>query len=149
MSGNSTPQFCANGNFGTPKDVVAANTSSQGVGTIGTNMSLLLTAGANGSYVEYVRIMPTSSVPSTTMAGTVIRIFASVLTAGTTTSADTHLIAEVAMSAVTANSPTAANVPYDIPLLFRLPANWALHATTHVAAAANTSWKCLAVAGDY
>lgn len=149
MAGNSTPQFCMNGNLGTPQNVTAANTSSQGGGTIATNMYNLFQAGANGSYVEYVRIMPTASVASTALAATVIRIFASAVASGATSSTDTHLIAEIALSAITADSPTVANVSFDIPLMFRLPANWTLLASTHVAAPTNTAWKCLAVGGDY
>lgn len=150
MAANGTPGFCKNGTFGTPKDVTAANTVATGVSTIATDSYLLFTADAtNGSLVEFVRIMPTASAANTNTVATVIRFFVSTVASGATTAANTHCIYEVAIPIISASSSTLANNPIDVPLNLRLPASATLLATTHIAAAANTFWKCSAFGGDY
>ncbi len=149
MAGNGVPQFCKNGNLGVPVTPSAANTNGQGAGTLGTNIFNFFTAGADGSYVEYVRLIPTATAPTTTTA-TVARIYWSTVgPTGTTTAADTHLLAEVALPAVAADNAGTAVNPIDVPLGFRLPAGAFLHVTNHAAPAANTGWKTMAIAGDY
>lgn len=148
MAGNVSPQFTKNGVVGSVL-VTAANTSSQGGGTIATDIFKVVTADAsNGSFIDYVRCIPTATTPTTTTA-TVGRLFASSVTTGTTTSSNTILIIEVALPAIAAdNASTPANY-IDIPLNFRLPAGWTLLATNHAAPAANTSWRFTAIGGDY
>jgi pyruvoyl-dependent arginine decarboxylase (PvlArgDC) len=149
MGGNAQPQFTRNGNI-TPVAVTAANTSSQGGGTIATDIFLAFTADAtNGSYVEYVRLMPTSSAAATATNATTARIFLSTKTSGATSSANTFLIAEVSLPSVTADSTTVGVAPIDVPIGFRLPAGNTLLVTNHIAPAANTAWVATAVGGDY
>lgn len=149
MAGNATPQFCKNGTLGTPVVPSAANTDGSGVGTIGTNIFLFLTADAtNGSFVESVQLTPQATTPTSTTAS-VARIFASSQTAGATTSANTHLLAEVVLPNVSAGNALVANNPISVPLGMRLPPGWALLVTNHAAPAANTGWKTMAIAGDY
>jgi hypothetical protein len=145
---NTAPQFTKNGVIGSAR-VTAANTSSSGSGTIATDIFKLLTSDpTSGTFIEFVRCIPVATTPTTTTA-TVMRIFASSVTAGATTNADTFLLAEVALPASAAdNSATAVN-PIDIPLNFRLPNGWALLATNHAAPAANSNWLAIAVGGDY
>lgn len=149
MAGNATPQFCKNGSLGTPVVVTAANTNGQGAGTIATDIFLFFTADAtNGSFVEYVRLNPTATTPTATGA-TVARIFWSTQTSGSTTNANTHLIAEVALPITSADNASTATNPIDVPINFRLPAGATLLVTNHAAPTANTGWKTMAVAGDY
>ena len=147
MPANASPQFTLNGRIGAVR-VTAANTSSAGGGTIGTDIFLLLIAGAYGTFIDFVRAIPVATTPTATTA-TVMRLFASSVTSGATTNADTFLIAEIALpSAAADNAGTAVN-SIDIPVGFRLPAGWALLATTHAAPAANTAWLASAIGGDY
>lgn len=149
MGGNTQAQFTRQANLGSGI-LTTANTKSDGAGTIATDIIKCFTADAtNGSYVEFVRIMPVSSVAATATAATVVRIFWSSLTSGTTSSANTSCIAEVAIPAVTADQTTTAINPYDVPLGFRLPASYTILATTHIVNTTNTSWKVSVFGGDY
>ena len=144
----ATPQFTKNGVLGSVL-VTAANTSSQGGGTIATDIFKALTADTtNGTFVEYVRWIPTATTPTSTGA-TVGRVFASSVTSGAVTSANTVLLAEVALPIIAADSATLAVNWIDIPINCRLPAGWTLLVTNHAAPAANTAWRANVVGGDY
>lgn len=148
MPGNATPQFTRNGNI-TAVRITAANTSSEGDGTIGTTNFLVFTADAvNGSYVDYVRWMPRATAPAATTA-TVGRLFLSTVAAGATTSANTNLIWEGTLPSQNADNATNAVSWVDAPIAMRIPPGQTILATTHAAPAATTSWAAMAIAGDY
>ena len=145
---NSDPIFTRNGR---PASVLvtAANTSSQGGGTIATDIFKAFTADAtNGSYVQRVRWLPTATAPTTTTA-TVGRVFISSVTSGTTTSANTWLWDEVVLPATAADNASAAVTEFDIILGFALNPGYTILVTNHAAPAANTAWRAIVVAGDY
>lgn len=148
---NSQAQFTNAGRV-SGCSVTAGNTNSEGTGTIGTDTFVVLQAGANGSYVENVRWMPTASTPTSTTA-TVGRLYKSTKTSGATTGGtDTFLIAEVTLQSENADSASAQVQPVDVPLPgngFRLGANETLLAQNNVAPAANSAWQCVAYGGDY
>lgn len=148
MAGNSTPQFTKNGKFGSAR-VTAANTSSAGGGTIGTDIFLAFTADTdNGSYVERVDWVPIATAATATTA-TVGRVFLSTQTSGATTNANTWLIGEVALPAQNADNASTATNPVSIPVGYRIPAGHAILVTNHAAPAANTNWIANVIAGDY
>jgi hypothetical protein len=148
MAGNASPQFTKNGAIGSVL-ITAANTSSQGAGTIGTDIFLVDTADAtNGSFVDTLRFIPTATAPTTTTA-TVARVFLSSVPSGATTSANTFLVAEVTLPAIAADNATTAVFPFDVPLNLRVPAGWTILVTTHAAPAANSAWRALVIGGDY
>lgn len=148
MAGNAIPQFTKNGAINSVL-VTAANTSSQGGGTIATDIFKAFTADAtNGSFVEYVRFSATATTPTNTTA-TVARVFVSSVTSGATTSANTFLVAEMALPATAADNASTAINPFDIALNIRLPAGWTILVTNHAAPAANTAWRLVVVGGDY
>jgi hypothetical protein len=129
--------------------VTAANTSSQGGGTIGTDIFLAFQADAtNGGYVREIRFSLAESTISTASTGTVGRVFVSSVSSGATTSSNTHLICEVALATQTPSSTVAA-VPICVPLNFALPAGWTILVTNHAAPAANTHWKAVTFGGKY
>lgn len=154
-TGNTSPQFCKNGSFGSGTAAVplatSANTKSDGSSTgIGTDMTLVFSADATyGSLVEYVRFFPTASVANTSTVATVLRLYVSSANSGATTAANTTCIYESAQPIVVAASSTIANNPIDIPVNMRIPAGWYVLASQHIAPATNTAWKALAVGGDY
>lgn len=148
MAGNSNPQFTRNGNVGAV-NVSAANTSSEGGGTIGTDTFLAFTADAtNGSFVDTVRWIPTATANTTTTA-TVGRVYISSVTSGTTTTANTHLMAEVTLPAISADHATIPVFSIDIPLSLRLPAGWTVLVQNSAAPAASSTWKAIVIGGDY
>lgn len=149
MSANANPRFPQKANLGTPVPITAANTKSDGAGTIGTDIFLALTAGADGSLVEYVRFNPTASVAATTTNATTARVFWSTAVSGAVTSANTHLIGEVNLPASSADHSTNPTNPIDLPVQMWIPANATILVTNHVAPAANTAWKAMVVAGDF
>jgi len=150
MPGNATPQFTKDGIIGSAL-VNAANTNSDGTGNITTpTMYVVATADAtNGSYIDFVRIMIVATTAASANAPTVLRLYASSIGAGATTSANTFLIHEEAIPSVTADQTTTATNKFDVPLGIRLPAGWFLLASTHVAAAANTGNRVSAFGGNY
>lgn len=149
MPGNSDPIYSRVGKVSAVA-VTAANTSSQGGGTIGTDIFKAFEADAtNGSFVRDVRLSATASVAATATTATVARIFISSVTSGATTSSNTHLFAEVALGAQTADQTTSATFPIVVPLNIALPPSYTILVTNHAAPAANTQWKVIVTGGDY
>ena len=145
---NTSPRFTKAANISSAL-VTAANTSSQGGGTIATDIFKAFTADAtNGSFVEKVRWIPTATAATTTSA-TVARVFLSSVASGATTSANTHLVAEVTLPAIAADNASTAVNPFDVPLGFTIPAGWTILVTNHAAPAANTAWKAITIGSDY
>jgi hypothetical protein len=148
VPGNAIPQFTDTGVMGTVR-ITAANTSSEGGGTIGTDIFLVFTADAtDGTFLEFVRFIPRATAPTNTNA-TVARVFVSTQSVGATTSANTNLIAEVTLPQVSADNAAGAVQWFDVPVNQRIPAGQSILATTHGAPAAATSWGAMAFGGDY
>ena len=148
MSGNTNPQFTAIGNVGSALLTAQLTTSDGSSGTIGTNISVCFTAGANGSYVESARVIPVANA-ALAAAATVVRFYVSSLTSGATSTANTWLVGELAIQAVNADALTAATGMWDFPLGFRLPASWTILASLGTAANANTGYRTTIMGGDY
>ena len=149
MAANTEPIFSKNGKIGSVL-VTAANTSSQGGGTIGTDIFLAFTADAtNGSFIRQVRFIVTATTANTASTATVGRVFISSVTSGATTSANTFMIAEITLPSLTADSSTAGASYIDIPLGFPIPASYTILITNHAAPAANSAWRAVVIAGDY
>lgn len=129
--------------------VTAANTSSQGGGTVATDIFLAFTADAtNGSFVRELIWTLGESTINTASTATVGRVFISTVGSGSTTSSNTHLFREVALASQTPSS-TVAGAPIVIPLNFVLPAGYYILVTNHAAPAANTHWKAMVFGGQY
>lgn len=144
MGANALAIFTKNGKRGSVL-ITAGNTSSEGGGTVGVDIFLCFTAGAEGAFVEYVRFIATGTTPTLTTA-TVGRVFRSSIAAGATTPADTFLVDEVTLPAVNADNATTAVNKFDVPINCALAPNETLLVTCHVA----TAWRAVAMgAGDY
>jgi hypothetical protein len=147
MPGNVDPIWSREGDIQAVA-VTAANTSSQGGGTIGTDIFKAFQADAtNGGYVRELRwsLAETTSTASTATVG---RVFISSVTSGATTSSNTHLIAEVALATQTP-SGTLPGVPVVVPLDFALPPGYTILVTNNVIPVANTHWKAVVFGGKY
>jgi hypothetical protein len=148
MGGNAQPQFTRQGNISSVL-VTAANTSSEGGGTIGTDTFLAFTADAtNGSFVDTVRWIPTATATTTTTA-TVGRVYISSQASGAVTSANNFLIAEVTLPAISADNSGTPVYSIDVPVNYRLPAGWTILVQCYAAPAANSAWRAVAFGGDY
>jgi hypothetical protein len=149
MPANTDPIFTRTGLKGSVL-VTAANASSQGGGTIGTDIFLAATCDAtNGSFIQRVRWIPTATAATTTTA-TVGRVFLSTVASGATTSANTWLWQEVALAAIAADNATASVIFFDIVLGFAIPSGTqTILVTNHAAPAANTAWRAIVIGGDY
>ena len=148
MAANNDPIFTKAGMFGAVA-VTAANTSSQGGGTIATDIFLAFTADAtNGSFVRDLMWTLGESTIATASTATVGRIFISTVGSGATTSSNTHLFREVTLATQTPSS-TLPGVPIVVPFNMILPAGYFILVTNHAAPAANTHWKALVTGGQY
>jgi hypothetical protein len=149
MPANTDPIYTRTGMKGSVL-VTAANTSSQGGGTIATDIFLAATCDAtNGSFIQRVRWIPTATTPTTTTA-TVGRIFLSTIASGATTSANTWLFNEIVLPAIAADNATAAVNFFDVIFGFAIPSGTqTILVTNHAAPAANTAWRAIVIGGDY
>lgn len=121
--------------------ISVANTARDGSGTMAT----VFTAGAKGSRIDQIFI----NAISTTTAGLVKLYISS--TADANTSANTHLIREVPVTAVTPSTTVAAfssilNSAVNVDLLpLFLPAGYVLRADTTIA----QGFRVMAIGGDF
>lgn len=147
MPANNLPIFT-----GTPRTssvrISAATTASDGTGTVGTNMYLAFSPGANGSYLQRVRFSLSESTMSTASAAATLRVGIATTNTGTLTTANYFLYQEINAAAQTPTT-TASSYPIDIPLNFAIPSNQYVMVSTSVAANANTAWVATVIGGDY
>jgi len=149
MPANTSPIFTLTPNVGLAA-VTAANTKSDGTGTIATDIFKALTSGANGSWVSRVRWNPTATVAATSTTNTVGRVFLSTKTSGATTGGtDTWLLGEVALVSVSADHSTAPTNPIELMLNMAIATGYTILVTNHAAPAANTAWQAIVIGGDY
>lgn len=131
-------------------EITAANTSSRGSGTIGTDLFKAFTAGSNGAFVEAIRIVPAASVAATSTTATVLRVFLSSATTGATTAGtNTFLLGEMTAPAQSADHATTGTYPWELVLNRPIPAGWTILVASHAAPASNTWWHTTVFGGDY
>lgn len=150
MPANTSPIFSLTPNIGVAL-VLLANTNSDGTGnlTTGVTMYKVITAGANGTWVSKVRINVAASSAGSTSNASVLRVYYSTITSGATTSADTKLLQEVSVPAVTADSATAPTNPIEISLNVAIPTGSFIHVSSHATPGTNCSFEVVGFAGDY
>lgn len=151
MAANTAPIFPKLAKVGQAvwKNGSTANTKSDGAGTIGTSMLLLMSAGTEGSMINKIRALPAGSTASTATTATVLRVYLSSISTGTTTADDTSLIGEIALPSQTTDAPTASITPYELPLNIPIPPGMHILVSMHHVSAANTVWHITGYAGDY
>ena len=125
-----------------------ANTKSDGTGTIGTDMLLLFTAGANCAFIRSVILSPQGSANVSTTA-TVARIYLSTVSSGATTNANTTLYRELALASQSVAHATAATFSLEVAFGFAIPANSTILVSMQNAALASSSWGFYCIGGDY
>ena len=131
------------------QQLTTGNNRSDGNGTIGTDMFLVFVASTSGGYVSSIRFMPWATVAGTAVTATVIRVYLSEATVGATTSADTHLIAEISAAAQTADSATVGVYPIELQLNKAIKGGNTVLVSIHTTPAANTGWAATCFGGNY
>lgn len=122
MPANFRPRYGLTENVVVVKNMSAANTAAElNAATLNTDVWLLFTAGADGSYMRSVKLKPQ---PANNVVATVARIWVS--TAGTLAGA--ALMLEVELAAFTASS-TLASADVIIPIEMGLPAGATVYIT--------------------
>jgi hypothetical protein len=149
MAANTNPIFTLTPNIGVAQIGATANVKSDGAGTIGTDMMKAFTAGSAGSYVSRIRFNPWASTAATVTVATVIRVFYSTLTSGTSASTNTYLLYEFAAAAQTADQTVTATFYIEVPLGFAMPTGSFLHCSSHIINNSSTGWVGIVFGGDY
>lgn len=151
MAANTSPIYTLTPNIGTAtwSSSTTANTKNDGSGTVGTDILLAFTAGANGSFIQKIRATLGGSVASTASTATVLRAYLSTVNSGSTTNANTFRLDEVACPQQTSDQPTVGTFAVEIPLGIAVPTNRYILVSMHHAAAANTVWQIEVIGGDY
>ena len=136
MAAGIDPIYVAIPKIGFGTNLTTANTATDGTGTVST----LMTAGANGAFVEKVLVRHLG-----TNVQTVVRIF---INNGSTnaTAANNRLIREITVPANTLLQ-TAASLAIDIPINIPLQAGYSLLATNGTTIAAGLALTT--IYGDY
>jgi hypothetical protein len=149
MAANTSPIYSLTPNI-SGIEPTAANTNSDGTGTIGTNIFKAYTAGANGSYISVIRWSAVGTAAATSTTATVGRIFVSSINSGTTSPGNnTWLLAEYSLAVQSTDHSTNATFFIEVPINKALPGGWTILVTNHAAPAANTAWQAVVYGGDY
>ena len=139
MAANTTPIFIKQGNF-TPARIAAANTASDGSGTLVT----LVTAVIDGTRVDGVRFI-NSQATAAVSGAKVLRIFLS-----DTGGANPRLIGEVAMATATrSNTVIGATSIYTFDQAIVMKSGQLMSVCMSVYAGVQDQTDAIAYAGDY
>lgn len=153
MPANTSPIFTLTPNVGRARITTTfAQVKSDGTsaGSGADFMVKVFTAGANGSFVDVIRFFSVASAAATTGVATTLRAYLSTVAApGATTTADTFLIGEVSVPAISSSHSTNATNFYDIVLQKAIPTGTYIHVSQHVAQTTNQAWNAVAFGGDY
>lgn len=151
MAANTAPIYTLTPNIGATRITAQQVTTGRGdgTGTVATDIFKAFTAGASGSYVKEVRIKPAASAASTSTTATSIRVYYSTVGSGSTTSADTKLVGEIAIPAVTAASTNTPVPDFILPLNFAIPSASFIHVGSGATIAASTEFHTIVIGGDY
>lgn len=139
MAANTNPIFIKQGNF-TPARIAAANTASDGSGTLVT----LVTAVTDGTRVDGVRFI-NSQATAAAAGAKVFRIFLS-----DTAGANPRLIGEVAAAAATrSNTVIGQTAIYTFDQAIVMQSGQLISVIQSVYAGAQDQTDAIAYAGDY
>lgn len=153
MAANKSPIFSLTPNVGRARITTTyAQVKSDGTsaGSGADFMVKVFTAGSNGSFIDRIRFFSVASAAATTGVATTLRVYLSTVSApGATTTADTFLVGEVSVPAISSAHSTNATNFYDVVLGFAIPTGTYLHVAQHVAQTTNQAWNAVAIGGDY
>ena len=150
MAANTSPIWTLTPNV-SHADILTASTNvnTTAPGTVGTNCFLAFTSGIDGSYIQKFRFSFVSTTSVISSVATTLQVYSSTVNTGTTTTANTDLLAIVQAAAQTVSAVTTAPYQIEIPFNFAIPANRFLLVAQSVAQSANSNWQGLAIGGNY
>ena len=150
MPANTSPIWTLTPNV-SHADILTASTNvnTTAPGTVGTNCFLAFTSGVEGSYIQKFRFSFVSTTSVISSVATTLQVYSSTVNTGTTTTANTDLLAIVQAAAQTVSAVTTAPYQIEIPFNFAIPANRFLLVAQSVAQSANSNWQGLAIGGNY
>lgn len=152
MPANTNPIYSLTPNVGSVKiSTTSALVRSDGsaANAIGTDQFLAFTSGANGSFIQRVRFIPVASAAAVTSVATTLRVFLSTVNTGTPTAANTQLLAEISVPAISVSNSTNAVTYYEIPLNVAIASSNYILVSQHVAQTTNQSWQAIVFGGNY
>lgn len=152
MAANVQPIYPLTCNFGKalfPTTGLTKSDGSSGVSGVGTDMSVLFTAGAFGSILEKVRFIPVATSAATATNATVLRCYLSTVNSGVTANTNTTLLFEIGAGIQTADHSTAAIFFFEVPLFLKMQSGTYILISTHTAPATNTNWSATAWGADF
>src|SRR5215510_11259012 len=152
MAANTAPIYCLVPNIGKalfPGTGLTKSDGSSGASGIGTDMAVLFSAGANGSFLEKVRFIPVATTAATATTATVLRCYISTKNSGVTANTDTTLLFEIAAAAQTADHSTNAIFFFEIPMNMKIPTGYYILISSHASPAAATNWEATAWGMDF
>ena len=132
-----------------------AVTTSDGVSSASgnSNMYVCFVSGANGSYLDRIRVFPNGAAAGVSTVATTVRIFMSTVNSApsATTAANTNLLAEASIPTITSGVSHSTNsVNYvDIPIQMAIPTGKYILACQHVAQGTNCFLNVMGIGGDY
>jgi hypothetical protein len=119
-----------------------------GSGTIGTDIYKVFQADAtNGGFVQRIRFRYSANAATASNA-CVLKIYVSSQSSGATTDANTWLIDEITVPAITP-STTVAMSNFEVPINFPLPPNYTILVKITVAQPANCGFIGVGIGGKY
>ena len=152
MPANFNPIYALTPNVSSVKitqNSVLVRSDGSAANAIGTDQFLAFTKGASGSFVQRIRFNVVASAAAVTSVATTLRVFLSTINTGTPTAANTNVLAEISVPAISAANSTAASAYYEIPLNMAIPASRYILVSQHVAQTTNQSWQATVFGGDY
>ena len=129
-------------------DQASTNINTNTAGTIGTNTFLAFSTGTDGSFIQKIRFVFTSTTGAINSVATILNIYLSTVSSGSPTAAEATLLQGVQAAAQTLNTTTP---PYiiEVPLNVGLPTGRHILVGQTVAQSANSNWNAIVFAGDY
>ncbi len=139
--------------LGTTSAVVKSDGTSSAV-TIDV-MYCVFATGADGSFLQSIRVHSVASAAATNSVATTFRVFMSTVStaegssAGATTSSNTQLIAETSLGVISSSNSTNATNYQEIPINRAFPTGRYILVAQHLAQTTNQQLQATAFGGDY
>jgi hypothetical protein len=143
MPANTAPIFTLTPEVMWSANMILANTTNL---SANTNNYLVMTAGANGSYLQKIRFRH-QSTNTTNSQATVVRVF--INNGGAVTTPSNNTIWDEITIAANTVSQVAASANYELPLNFALPSGYTIYCTLGSNLTAGTGIQATVIGGDY
>jgi len=151
MAANIDPIYSRLGDVQSTTSLISAVASVlyNGSGTIGTDVYKVWTADAtNGGFLQRVRVKYVANATTASNA-CVMKFFLTSASSGAVTDATCWFYDEIAIPTTSTLTTTAANVAYDMPFNFALPAGWSVAVKITVAQPASCGFIATGIGGKY